>query len=266
MCSCLKSALPDVRAILFRADPFSVSEGDFTLRVSTLSVGTNCFANPFEDMAVILLVFPLEVKGGRMKWTFPISVAILLSVGITACSPKLPADQENTPASQPTLTETYYPLTTRTGIEEIDRILDASGDVQKLRSLIQFTSTKCTKRDGLGGPPKCLPNEGEGTPVEVLPFLGPEGYFFRRNEIEKWQICFRLIAIYENSRSYSDENYPAGQYAILFVGRENQPAISLRVRNGRIVRVDSLFDNSPESLDGILQREAAKLILAPVTR
>jgi len=204
-----------------------------------------------------------------MKWTFPIFATILLSAGITACYPGIPKARDDTPASQPRLAETYYPLSTRTGIEEIDRILEASGDVQKLRSLVQFTSTKCTKREGLGGPPKCLPGEGDGTPVDVFPFLGPEGYFFRKDEIEKWQgfNAFGIFAIYEVSgHAYSDENYPAGKYAILFVGRENQPAISLRVVNGRIVRVDNLFENSPESLNAILQREAAKLILAPVTR
>jgi hypothetical protein len=121
----------------------------------------------------------------------------------------------------------------------------------------------------LGGPPKCLPGEGEGTPVEVLPFLGPEGSFLRKDEIKNWQgfEASGIFAIYEVSTSaVSDENYPAGQYAILFVGKENQPAISLRVKDGKIVRVDYVFDDSRESLDATLQREAAKLILAPVTR
>ena len=202
-----------------------------------------------------------------MKRIFQIFSAMLLVAGIAACSPRVPAAQENTsPRSTPA--EVVHPLTTRTGIGEIDRILDASSDVQKLRSLIQFTSTKCTRREGLGGPPKCLPGEEEGAPVDVLPFLGPEGYFLRKDEIKNWQgfEASGLFAIYEVSpNAFSDENYPAGQYAILFVGKENQPAISLRVSSGRIVRVDTLFDHSPESLGEILQREAAKLILEPVT-
>jgi len=204
-----------------------------------------------------------------MKWTFPIFAAILLIAGITACTPRVPAIPESTSALQPTPAEIVHPLTTRTGLEEIDRILEASGDVQKLRSLIQFTSTKCTRRDGLGGPPKCLPGEVEGAPVDVLPFLGPEGYFLRKDEIKNWQgfETSGLYAIYEVSLdAFSDENYPAGQYAILFLGKENQPAISLHVSNGRIVRVDTIFDDSRESLDTTLQREAAKWILAPVTR
>ena len=200
-----------------------------------------------------------------MKRYIQIVSAVFLIAEIVACTPIVAA----TSTLQPTLIETYYPLTIRTGIEEIDHILDASGDVQKLRSLIQFTSARCTKLDGLGGPPNCLPHEGKGTPVDVLPFLGPEGSFLRKDEIENWQgfEASGIYAIYEISiDAFFDENYPAGQYAILFVGKENQPAISLRVSNGRIVRVDYIFDNSPESLGAILQREAARLILAPVAR
>ena len=147
--------------------------------------------------------------------------------------------------------------------------MDASRDIQKLRSLVQFTSARCTQLDGLGGPPKCLQDEGEGTRVDVLPFLGPEGSFLRKDEIENWQgfEVSGLFAIYAvSSDALSDENYPAGQYAILFVGNDKQPAISLHISNGRTVRVDYIFDNSLESLDAILQREAARLILAPEAR
>ena len=197
-----------------------------------------------------------------MQRYFQFTFALLLIAGVAACSPTM----ATTATLRPALTETYHALTTRTGIEEIDRILDASGDVQKLRSLIQFTSTLCTKHEGLGGPPKCLQDEGEGTPVEVAPFLGPEGSFLRKDEIQNWQgfEASGLYAIYEVSASaFSDKNYPAGQYAILFVGKDNQPAISLRISNGRIVRVDYIFEHSIESLDAILQRETAKLILEP---
>jgi len=216
-------------------------------------------------MAVILFAFPFRIKGLKMKGYIHSISMIFLIMGIAACTPIIAA----TSTLSPTLTERYYPLTTRTGIEEIDRILDASGDLQKLRSLIRFTSTRCTKLDGLGGPPKCLQGEQEGTPVEVLPFLGPEGSFLRKNEIKNWQgfEASGIYAIYEiSSGAFSDENYPAGQFAILFGGKENQPAVSLHISAGRIVRIDYIIDNSHEALDAILQREAARLILAPVAR
>ena len=202
-----------------------------------------------------------------MKRALQILSVIMLIAGLSACSLRLPATQVSISTVQPTRAESYHLLTTRTGIEEIDHVLDAIGDIQKLRSLVQLTATRCTKQEGLGGPPKCLPGEEEGTPVDALPFLGPEGYFLRSTEINDWQgiNASGIYAIYEvSSGAYSDENYPAGQYAILFVGKENQTAIALNLRDGRIVRVDNYFENSLESLDFTLQRDAARLILAPV--
>src|SRR5215208_5097270 len=105
-----------------------------------------------------------------MNHTLRILSVILLIAGSSACSPKMSATEVSISTVQPTLAEVYHPLTARTGIKEIDRVLDAIGDTSKLRSLVQLTATRCTKQEGLGGPPKCLPGEGEGTPVEVLPF------------------------------------------------------------------------------------------------
>jgi len=201
-----------------------------------------------------------------MKRALQILFAIVFIAGLAGCSPKMPATPVSGSTAQPTRAEPYYPLTARTGIEEIDPVLDAVGDIQKLRALVQLTATRCTKQEGLGGPPKCLPGEREGTPVDVLPFLGPEGHFIRGTELNDWQgfDTSGIYAIYEvSSGAYSDENYPAGNVAILFVGKENQPSIALNIRDGRVVRVDTILESSRESLDSILQRDAARLILAP---
>lgn len=200
-----------------------------------------------------------------MKRYAQIAFTILLALALFACSPVTPATSDAVPTSA----ERFHPLTARTGIEDVDNVVKAvaSGNVEALRSLIQFTNAKCTQRDGLGGPPKCREGEAEGTPVEVLPFLGPEGYFFRKSEIKDWHgvDASGLYAIYEVSpNAYSDENYPAGEYAIIFLGTENGPATSLQISNGRVVRIDNIFENSPESLRAWLQRDASKVILAPV--
>jgi hypothetical protein len=122
--------------------------------------------------------------------------------------------------------ESHYPLTTQTGIESIDQILAAvsSGDVQTLRSLIEFSEAKCTHRDELGGPPKCREGEAEGTSVEVLSFLNSEGSFLRKDEID----VSRVYAVYEaNAAVISSEGYyPHGTYMILFVSGEKQPAVA----------------------------------------
>jgi len=178
------------------------------------------------------------------------------------------ATQATEAAPQPTAIGESHPLITRTGNEEIDPIIDAvaRGDVQKLRSFIQFTTAECTKLEGLGGPPKCQEGEAEGTPIEVLPFLGPEGSFVRKAEIENWlEIrASGLYAIYQvSSEAYSDVNYPSGEFAIIFIEKQTASAVSVQVSDGKIVRVDYILDTSPEVLNVVVQRNAAKMILAP---
>lgn len=140
----------------------------------------------------------------------------------------------------------------QTGLPELDVIIAAAleGDAAKLRSLLEFTQTTCTFAEGLGGPPKCLRNEQEGAPVEVLPFLGPEGHFIRKEDIDTWAglDVSALFAVYQVSETaFSDENYPAGEYALVFIDRpEMQTSTTLQVRQGRIVRIDSGFVYPPE--------------------
>jgi len=105
--------------------------------------------------------------------------------------------------------------------------------------------------------------------MEVLPFTGGEGSFIHNDEIGNWPgiEVSGLYAIYRVSADVrSEEYYPAGEVAIIFVAPENRPAVSLRLSEGGIVRVDHIFDTSPQSLEDIFQREASELILAPVSR
>lgn len=190
---------------------------------------------------------------------------------IPACLPLSTPTQATAPEPQPTSAQDDHPLETRVGIEEVDNVINAvaSGEPQLLRSLVMFTPAKCTRLDGLGGPPKCRAGEAEGAPVEVLPFLSSEGSFLRRDDIENWQgiEASGLYAVYRVSADVrSEEYYPAGEIAIIFSGPKNRPASSLRLSAGRIVRVDQIFDTPPESLEAILKREASELILAPVSR
>jgi hypothetical protein len=200
-----------------------------------------------------------------MKRYFLIPFTILLGFVLLACASAPPI----TPEATPTATGEFHPLTVRTRIEEIDNIVDVveDTDMESLRSLINFTNTKCTRAEGLGGPPKCREGEEDGMPVEVLPIFGPEGHFLHKEDIEDWTgvEADGLYAIYEvSSEVVSEPDYPSGKYAVMFVEKENQSVISLRVDNGRVVRVDYLFDTSPEELNGWLEREASKVILPPV--
>ena len=159
----------------------------------------------------------------------------------------------------------YYPLSTRTGIADVDKVLVAveSGDAQALRDLIRFTKVGCTNADGLGGPPKCREGEAEGTLINVLPFLGPEGSFMHESDIANFHPMevLGIYAVYAVSDSaYSEEAYPAGAYAVVLTTKVDQIFQIYQIREG-IVRVDTVF--SPSSRDEVIQRDAAELILAP---
>ena len=136
------------------------------------------------------------------------------------------------------------PSPSQTGMAELDAIVEVAtkGDVQDLQRFIGYTESRCTHAEGLGGPPKCLEGEEEGAAVEVLPILGPEGGFIRKDDIGSWQgvQVSRLHAAYEVSRAaYSDANYPAGEYALVFLGEpDSQSSLTLQVRKGKIVRID----------------------------
>ena len=140
----------------------------------------------------------------------------------------------------------------RTGIAELDAIIAAvlEGGAAELASLVDYTESKCTLAEGLGGPPKCLPGEQEGTVVEVLPFLGPEGSFIRKADISTWQgiDVSDLHAVYEVSdAAYSDPDYPAGEYALVFTGgASGYGSVTLQVTGGRIVRIDYGLRAGPE--------------------
>lgn len=168
-------------------------------------------------------------------------ILMAIIVLVTACS-NLQAETSST----------VGPTSSQTGMEELDKIISValSGDVTELRNLLEFTSTNCTFTEGLGGPPKCLETEKEGEPVEVLPFLGPEGHFLRKEAIESWQglEVSDLYAVYQVSESaYSDQNYPAGGYAIVFIGnKEEKTSLTLQVKQGKIIRIDYAFVYPPE--------------------
>jgi len=183
--------------------------------------------------------------------------------------PKIP-EPSATSTEIPTATEEpkssdYYPLSTRTGIADVDEVLAAveSGDVQALRALVRFTKVGCTKAEGMGGPPKCQAGEAEGTLVNVLPLLGPEGSFIHEAELSNFQPMDMtgIFAMYSVSASaYAEEAYPAGEYAVMFTTIEDQIFIVFQIREG-IVRMDTVF--SPTSRDTVIRRDASELILAP---
>lgn len=171
------------------------------------------------------------------------------------------------PTVEPTLATlqlAVHPPETRTGIDEIDTIIDAvlTQDVEELQSLTGYMLIGCTHTMGLGGPPKCEPDEAEGTMVESIPVLGVEGYHQRREDFEGWQgpDILGLLTVYRvSSQAYSDEAYPAGEYALAFLDAKGVSDITLQVMDGKVVRFDYGF---PGSLQSDLERDADEVLVA----
>jgi len=196
----------------------------------------------------------------------------LLPLILAACAPTAMSTAETIPevipptqaAVSPVLN--YHPLDMKTQIEEVDLVLQAvaSGEAQEMRNLFGFTKIACKTVNALGGPPPCQEGEAEGSIVEVLPFLGSEGSYLRKDDINNFPglNVIGLYAIYKVSdTAYSEANYPAGKYGIMFISPDNLPGVILQVKAGRIIRIDYVFESS--SFNTILQRDASMLILKP---
>ena len=229
-------------------------------------MGTNFFTRPLKSKTVFLPGLPsIEVY---MKQYIPSPFMVLLILAATACAPVSPATEQNFPTET---AEPYYPLTTKTGLRIVDQVLQgvANGDAETLRALVEYTNAECTQQDGLGGPPKCREGEVEGTPVEVLAFLGSEGGHLRKDEMENWSgiKATGVYAVYEVNAAAisSEEYYPVGKYVILFVDEENKAAIALRIGERGIVRIDDIIDSSPPNLRAMIEREASTVLLQPIS-
>jgi hypothetical protein len=154
----------------------------------------------------------------------------------------------------------------RTGIPAVDRVIDAveAGDAEALRGLIRFAAFPCTTTEGPGGAPKCLESEPEGTPVEALPILGPEGGHIRRADIGSWAIeaGMKLYAVYRvRSSAFSDTFYPAGEYGVAFRASPEGSLAIYQVSEAGIVRVDYRYGFSMEDALGV---DPGDIILGPL--
>ena len=199
-----------------------------------------------------------------MNSRFNVTLMIATLLIVAACSPSA--------TLKPVLdSEGTYSLETRTGIEDIDNVIAAvaSGDRGQLESAINYTTAPCTNREGLGGPPKCRAAEAEGTLVEAFPAVGGEGSFIRKEEISNWTgvDASALFAVYRvSAEGVQEEYYPRGEYAIVFLSQGDGPAVTLRIAEGGIVRVDYPLGTTLQDLKKTVEQDAAEVILVPDLR
>jgi hypothetical protein len=191
-----------------------------------------------------------------LKHLFLLLILLMFIAACASSKDKVPLATTPKLSPQPSTTQTDTPehqiTPTKTAIiPELDKIIAVvlQEEVQELVQLLEFIPLQCTEADGLGGPPKCESDENEGDSIDVLPMLGPEGHFLRKEEADAWgglEIT-ELYTVYKNAEDvYADENYPAGEYAIVFVGKPEITHVTLRVSNGKIVRIDYGIGSPPD--------------------
>lgn len=130
----------------------------------------------------------------------------------------------------------------------LGQIISAAQSNEKgaFAEFIYFSKLPCTTRDGMGGPPKCLADETEGTIVEVLPLIGGEGTHIRKGSMDPRTIVKEgaYYGAYRVTDEYfGDADFPKGEYAVI-VKHEGAPMdlySILHVTNGKIIRVDGRF-------------------------
>lgn len=187
-----------------------------------------------------------------------------------AATEELPPTTEPVATSAPTAAptdETAAPTPRLSGVPEADAVIPTllAHDAEAINELIHYNVIPCTTAEGLGGPPKCLEGETEGTLVEAFPTLGAEGGHIRpdgMNMLISLLHTDELYAVYELSDEvYADDAYPRGRYGVLFISdQEGFPTTTVHVDENGIVRIDYHLDESP---DEVMAREAATLLLAP---
>jgi hypothetical protein len=213
---------------------------------------------------------------GRLYTQMPYALGIITPVppGVTITLTSTPfsdqAPEKNYTPTPSASIDIEYPPDIRTGIDEIDNVIDAimGNDIDTRLGLVRLISTACTTADGLGGPPKCQTGEVDGTIIEAFPVSNGEGHHVRPEKIQNaFDFTVRgLVAIYvvpEKNGQAEQEYWPAGEYGIIFSSEDGDipHIIIVLVENGHIVRLG--FNPSWPPFDTIRQK-SDEFILSPI--
>ena len=212
---------------------------------------------------------------GHLYTKMPYALGVITSIppGVTITLTPTPYSPNNqgleSDFTPPTLSiDIEYPPDMRTGIDEIDIIIDAimSKDIDARLDLVRLTTAACTMGMGLGGPPKCKGEETDGTSIDVFPIAYGEGIFIRLESLrEVFNFSVRgLFAVYHvPGDAFEAQYWPAGDYGIVFTSEdEGQPHIIIVfVEDGRIVRLG--FDYNWPPFDSVREMSDA-FILPPI--
>lgn len=195
----------------------------------------------------------------------PLATATALPADFTPDTPA-PVPAIDIPA-EPETAVAYYPPDTRVDVPVLDAIIQAvtTHDAERLQDLIHFSSMGCTHTLGMGGPPKCLEEEAEGTLVEGLPVLAAEGWYWRREEVDTIVRSIladqppHLYAVYRQTHeTITDSHWLPAQYGIVFANPSGY-LHALMVDDVGVVRLYS----SGESPDDLARFFSGEYILPP---
>jgi hypothetical protein len=178
-----------------------------------------------------------------------------------------------TPAIEATTTPaaTATPLASRTGMPEVDTVLDAlfSGDSQAVENLVSYTSIPCEVEPvGIGAPPACGADEPEGTPAEVFPKAQCEGYYVRPEDMGDTLTTLttpgpQLAAVYRGSI------WPPGEYVAIYTGvgdpRRAEFVYAIAIQEGRIVGTHGGCAMTPDTFVDFFQLQE-RLLPPPADR
>ena len=204
-------------------------------------------------------------------------MTLMAGMFVASCNavplPTPPTAPTGTLYVEPVVAPSPTSLTALTGISYVDAVIEAgqSGDAQALKSLFYLRTVPCTSEKWLLRQPLCLQGEADGTLVQTLPTLSADLGHLRANEIDAWQGIgkVQLYAVYRTgSFTYSDEFFPAGEYAVAFLPEGSDFAFILQVTQHGIVRVDYCgmhLDICPGStIEEIYQEHKSEFILGPL--
>jgi hypothetical protein len=191
-----------------------------------------------------------------------------VTITLTSYSLNDPAIDETFTPTPSSSIDIEYLLETRTGIEELDRVIDSimSQDIGYRLELVRYTNSACTTSEGLGGPPKCESGEAEGIIVEAFPVSSGEGHHVRPDNIKAtFDFTVRgLFAIYVvPDDAYRTDYWPAGDYGVVFTSEEGgyPHTVTVLVEEGQIMRLDFGYGWPPFEM---IWAKSDEFILPPI--
>lgn len=190
--------------------------------------------------------------------------------GKSLTAPALPA---TVAAYQVGVPQGLYPHDKRTGVAEIDAVVNAvvTQDADALAALIEFSPSACTTETVLGGPAKCADGEAAGTIVQALPIgrCGSGSMERADSEVDTFYENFVGSGVWLSSawNVGSEDGFPSmreagvtGQYRVLFAASASDTTrrVATLDANGKVVGLSFGCETPAETYEG-----AAGFILPP---